>query len=556
MKGYTVGIDFGTLSGRAVLMDAQSGEILGSAVMAYPHGVLSDMLPDGTVLPVHTALQHPEDYLGVLRTVVREVLKKANARAEDVLGIGFDFTACTMLPLNERMMPLCMDDGYAHEPNAYVKLWKHHASEPDAQKITEIARRRGEPFLARYGGKISSEWMIPKILQILRESPQIYEKTYRFSEAADWIFWLLTEKEIYSAPFAGFKALWNEEEGYPSPDFFEAVDPRMKNLIGTKLSEKITPICRTGFSLSRSGAELVGLPEGTPVAVPLLDAHASMPALGVTKEGLLMLILGTSAVHMANAREMHSVSGICGSVRDGVIPGFVSYEAGQACCGDHFDWFVKNALPASYKEDAEKQGMNPHRYLREKAKKLSAGESGLLCLDWFNGNRSVLCDSDLRGMILGLTLNTKPEEIYRALIEATAYGTRMILENFEKNGIPTGQIIASGGIAEKDEMMMQIYADVMGCPITVSDATMSASVGSAMYAAVAAGCYETIEAASEQLAKKTGRTYTPIESNVAIYDRLYEEYKALHDYFGRGENNVMKRLSAIGKEAKGRKYDN
>ena len=243
------------------------------------------------------------------------------------------------------------------------------------------------------------------------------------------------------------------------------------------------------------------------------------------------------------------MTGICGYVRDGVIPGMITYEAGQACCGDHFDWFVKNSVPASYAKEAEEQGMNLHRYLRKKAKSLAVGESGLLALDWFNGNRSVLCDYSLRGMVLGMTLNTKPEEIYRALIEATAYGTRMILENFEKNGISTHQIVASGGIAEKDEMLMQIYADVIGCPITVSETSMSASVGSAMYAAVAAGIYSDIRSAARSLAKKTGKTYLPIEGNTREYEKLYREYQILHDYFGRGTNDVMKRLGEISRRA-------
>ncbi len=551
MNAYTIGIDFGTLSGRAVLMNAATGEILTSAVYSYPHGVMSDRLWDGTELPVHTALQHPEDYLGVLRTTLRRVLAEANLTPSDIAGIGFDFTSCTMLPLDGSGMPLCMKEQYAHEPNAYVKLWKHHASEPDAERVTEVARSLGEKWLDTYGGKISSEWMIPKILQILRESPEIYEATARFSEAADWLFWILTGKEIHSAPFAGFKALWNETDGYPRKEFFEALHPKMKDLVGTKLSEQTTPICTRGYTLSKEGAALVGLNEGTPVAVPLLDAHASMPALGITEEGTVMLILGTSACHLTHSAKKQDMTGICGYVRDGVIPGMVTYEAGQACCGDHFDWFVKHGVPASYAKEAEERGMNLHRYLREKAKTLAVGESGLLALDWFNGNRSVLCDYSLRGMILGMTLNTKPEEIYRALIEATAYGTRMILENFEENGISTRHIIASGGIAEKDEMLMQIYSDVIGCPITVSDTPMSASVGSAMYATVAAGLYPDIQAVSSALVKKTGKTYTPIEKNVRVYGQLYNEYKTLHDYFGRGENDVMKRLGQISRQAFG-----
>jgi len=546
MKQYTIGIDFGTLSGRAVLLDCASGNVMASSVYVYPHGVMSEALPDATGLPIHMALQHPSDYLDVLKRTIPDVCRAAGVSPDEVVGLGIDFTGCTMLPVDDKNAPLCWNPQYEGEPHAYVKLWKDHSAQTEADKITRLAEQTHQPWLEMYGGKVSSEWMIPKILKICKEAPELYHETARFMEAGDWLYKVLTGSEIYSVSFAGYKACWNEENGFPSSDFFATLHPDMRDLIGIKLSTSVVPIDHKDGMLSPDGARLTGLREGIAVAAPILDAHASMPALGIVDEGALMLILGTSSVHLAHSRKkIEDIRGICGYVPNAVIPSLYTYEAGQACCGDHFDWFVKNSVPMAYAREAEQKGMGIHRFLREKAKALKPGESGLLALDWFNGNRSVLSDGELKGMILGMTLRTKPEEIYRALIEATAYGTRMILETFENSELKIERIIASGGIAEKDEMMMQIYADVIRRPITVSDAKFSASCGSAMYAAVAAGLFPTIADASEHLSVRTGKTYYPIEENVWIYDRLYEEYKILHDYFGRGGNDVMKRLSKI-----------
>ena len=544
MSKYTIGIDFGSLSGRAVLMDAENGNILDSSVYEYPHAVMNESLPDGTPLPLNTALQHPCDYIEVLRNTIPELLSNTGIAPEDVVGIGVDFTACTMLPVDANMKPLCLYDEYSSKPDAYVKLWKHNASQPDADEINRIASERKEKWLDIYGGKVAADWMLPKISQILRESPDIYENTARFIEAGDWISYVLTGEETHSACFAGFKALWNDELGYPSPDFHAAISPKLKDLVGTKLSDKVDMIGGVAGKLSAKGAELTGLAEGTAVSIPIIDAHASIPALGITDESTMLLIVGTSGVAMINSPKKIDISGICGRTYGSVIPEMYTYEA-ATCCGDHFDWFVKNCVPEAYEKDAKAQGISIHKYLREKARKLRVGESGLLALDWFNGNRSVLSDASLTGMVLGMTLRTRPEEVYRALIEATAYGNRVILDTFCDGGMNIEHIVASGGIAEKDDMLVQIYCDVLNRPITVSDAKMSASCGSAIYASVAAGLYTGVREAVEALAVRTGKTYTPIPENVAVYERLFAEYKTLHDYFGRGENDVMKRLRNI-----------
>ena len=542
MKQYVIGIDYGTLSGRTVLVNTETGEGVAEATHSYAHGVMDETLPCGKKLPANYALQHPNDYLEVLRTTVPTVLKQANVNADDVVGIGIDFTACTVLPIDQAGTPLCMKEEYENEPHAYVKLWKHHAAQPEADVITALAEKRGEPWLPIYGGKISSEWVLPKLLQVLREAPEVYENTDRFIEAADWLSLMLTDTETHSAAFAGYKGLWNAETGYPNDAFMTALDERLHGVVGTKLSEKVLGMDQIAGRLSVRGASLTGLPVGIPVALPMIDAHAAMPALNITGDGDLMMIVGTSTCHILNSTQGKNVEGICGYVKDGVIPGFYTYEAGQAAVGDSFDWFVKNCVPASYTEEAKEKGINLHKLLREKASKLKVGESRLLALDWLNGNRSILVNAHLTGLILGLTLQTKPEEIYRALIEATAYGTRVIVEQYEQNGIEIKSICAAGGIAQKDEMMMQIYADVLNREIRIAGSTQAGALGSAIYASVAAGIYPDVKSAAERLAKPDLKVYKPNEENRNAYSKLYAEYKKLHDYFGMGGNDVMLKI--------------
>ena len=543
MQKYLIGIDYGTLSGRTVLVNAENGEELAEAVLNYPHAVMDEALPCGKPLPAQYALQHPADYLEVLRTTVPKVLLEAGVSAEDVVGLGIDFTACTVLPVDADMKPLCFLPEFEQEPHAYIKLWKHHAAQPEADEINALAAQRGEAWLPIYGGKISSEWALPKILQVLRECPEVYAKTARFMEAADWLSVVLTGEETHSAAFAGYKALWNAESGYPSNELLTALDKRLDGIVGTKLSTQVCAMDQIAGRLSPEGAALIGLCEGTPLALPMIDAHAAMPALKMTGDGDLMMIVGTSTCHILNSTVGKAVEGICGYVKDGVIPGYYTYEAGQSAVGDIFDWYVKNNMPASYAKEAEERGINAHKLLREKASTLKVGESGLIALDWLNGNRSVLVNANLTGMVLGMTLRTKPEELYRAWIEATAYGTRMILEAYESSGIRINSICAAGGIAQKNAMMMQIYADVTGKEIRIAGSTQAGALGSAIYASVAAGLYADVKEAAERMGREDKCVYRPIPENQASYDKLYAEYKTLHDYFGRGGNRVMERLN-------------
>jgi L-ribulokinase len=551
-KKYAIGVDFGTLSGRAVLVELDTGNEIATAVKEYPHGVMDEYLPGGEVKLEHDwALQHPQDYLDVFAQTIPAVLKESGVSPEDVIGVGVDFTSCTMLPIDKLGKPLCFDKKYESNPHAYVKLWKHHAAQDEANNLNKIAEERGEEFLKLYGGKISSEWLIPKIWQILDEAPEIYEQADRFMEATDWVILQLTGQEKRNSCTAGYKAIWHKQMGYPSKEFFKALDPRMENVVEEKLSTDIYPIGSKAGEITEEAAKLTGLKPGTAVAVGNVDAHVAVPAVGITDAGKMLMIIGTSTCHMLLGDEEKMVPGMCGVVEDGIIPGYLGYEAGQSCVGDHFQWFIENCVPAEYINEAEQRGISIHKVLREKASQLKPGQSGLVALDWWNGNRSVLVDVDLTGMIIGCTLLTKAEEIYRALIEATAYGTRMIIDTFEENGVPINELFAAGGIAQKDEMMMQIYADVTNREIRISASAQTPALGSAMFGAVAAGAerggYDSIVDAAKVMAKVRDNVYKPIPENVAIYEKLYQEYKRLHDYFGRGENDVMKRLKEIKK---------
>jgi L-ribulokinase len=550
MAKYTIGVDYGTESGRAVLVDVASGEEVATAVHPYGDGVIDEHLPGSDApLPPDFALQNPQDYIEVLRVTIPAVLREGRVKAADVIGIATDFTACTMLPMDEQGTPLCMKPEWRANPYAWVKIWKHHAAQPEANQLNEIARRRGEKWLPRYGGKISSEWLIPKIWETLNKAPEVYQAAHRYIEGADWIVLQLAGEERRNSCTAGYKAIWNKREGYPGDDFFAALDPRLRHVVDEKLSRQIYPLGQRAGGLTQEMARLTGLKPGIAVAIGNVDAHVSVPAVTVVEPGRMVMIMGTSICHMVLGAEEKIVEGMCGVVEDGIIPGLFGFEAGQSCVGDHFAWFVDNCVPASYHEEAQARGLNVHQLLEEKAARQKPGEHGLVALDWWNGNRSILVDVDLTGVLLGATLATKPEDIYRALIEATAYGTRVIVEAFDNSGVAVNELVACGGLPERNQLLMQIYSDVTGREIKVGASAQAGAFGSAMFAAVAAGKaaggYDTIFDAAQHMARLKDVVYRPDPARKAIYDQLYAEYLILHDHFGRGANDVMKRLKVL-----------
>ena len=550
-KKYAIGVDFGTLSGRAVIVDVADGRELATAVHEYSHGVIDEYLPGTDIrLEPDWALQDPNDYIQVFKNTIPAVLEETGLDPADVIGVGVDFTACTMLPTKADGTPLCFLPEWRDNPHAWVKLWKHHAAQPEANQLNAKAREAGfGKLLDRYGGKISSEWFYPKAWQILNETPEVYAAADRMLEAADWVVWQLTGVETRNSCTAGYKAMWSKTEGFPPKAFFKALDPRLEDFVDEKMMRTISPLGAKAGEITAQAAAWTGLKAGTAVAVANVDAHVAVPAATVTDTGRMVMIMGTSICHMVVGESEEIVPGMCGVVQDGILPDMPGYEAGQSCVGDHFQWFTETCVPERYETEARAQGISIHELLEEKAAAQVPGESGLLALDWWNGNRSVLVDVDLTGMMLGMTLLTKPEEIYRALIEATAYGTRLIIETFNQNNVPIRELIATGGLPDRNKLLMQIYADVTGLPIYIPEATQIGAVGSAMHGTVAAGKaaggYDTIIDASLHMARLRKESFQPIPENKAIYDRLFAEYVTLHDYFGRGDNDVMKRLKDL-----------
>jgi L-ribulokinase len=554
---YAIGVDFGTESGRAVLIDVADGRQLATAVYPYRNGVIDHTLPVSgapVALEPDWALQDPEDYIRTFQATVPDVLRRSGVAPRDVIGLGIDFTACTMLPTKADGTPLCVLPEWRAEPHAWVKLWKHHAGQPEADRINQVAAETAQPWLDRYGGKISSEWFFSKALQILDEAPAVYAAADRLIEAADWVVWRLTGEETRNLCTAGYKAMWSKRDGFPDSSYFAALHPDLATVVDDKMRRDVRRMGERAGGLSEEAAGWTGLLPGTAVAIANVDAHVAVPAATVIEPGRMVMIMGTSTCHMVLSPEERHVPGMCGLVDDGIIPGYIGYEAGQSCVGDHFGWFVDHAVPGRYEREAEARGIDLHELLQEKAAALAVGESGLLALDWWNGNRSVLVDAALGGLLLGATLATKAEEIYRALIEATAYGTRVIIETFESNGVPIHEIVACGGLAEKSPLVMQIYADVTGRPFRISASDQTPALGSAMFAAVAAGAaaggHATIEDASRAMARLKDVTYEPIPEHQAVYETLYREYVRLHDYFGRGENDVMKVLRSLRGQAR------
>jgi len=549
MSAYTLGLDFGTESARAVLVDVTTGETVATAVHPYADGVIDEALPDSKQpLPPDWALQNPADWLAALEVTIPAVLAESGLPPESVIGLGLDFTACTVLPTTADGTPLCTLEAHGERPHAWAKLWKHHASQPQADRINALAAERGEAWLARYGGKISSEWLMPKAFQTLEEEPEVYAAAARIVEGADWVVWQLTDTLARNACAAGYKATWHKVHGYPSPEFLAALHPDLADLYQTKMVGPTVPPGQRVGELTAEWAGRLGLVAGTPVAAPIIDAHAAVLGGGVSGPGVMFMIMGTSTCHMLMAKKEMPVEGIAGVVEDGIVPGLFGYEAGQAAVGDIFAWFVEHSVPPAYHEEARHRGASLHDVLAKKAASLRPGQSGLLALDWWNGNRSTLVDADLSGLLVGYTLGTRAEDVYRALIEATAFGTRVIIEAFTEQGLPVQSVVTGGGLT-KNALLMQIYADVTGRKMAVAGSDQVSALGAAMLGAVAAGAsrggYDTLDEAVTRMAPPPARVYRPVAEHKATYDTLYAEYRRLYDYFGRGESGVMKALRRL-----------
>jgi L-ribulokinase len=519
------------------------GAEVGTAVSEYAHGVIDRELAGHGELPPDWALQDPGDYTAALAATVPAAIRAAGVDPGQVIGIATDFTASTCMPVTADGTPLCQLDGLAARPHAYPKLWKHHAAQPQADRINAAAHERGEKWIGRYGGKISSEWQYAKALQLLDEDAELYRRADRWIEAADWIIWQLCGTETRNACTAGYKGIFQDGH-YPSRDFLAALDPGFAGFADDKLAYPVSPLGALAGRLTPKAAALTGLPEGIAVAIGNVDAHVTVPAAGPVAAGKMVAIMGTSTCHVMNGAELAEVPGMCGAVDGGITAGLWGYEAGQSGVGDIFAWFAGNGVPGEFADEARRRGVSLQALLDEKAAAAPPGANGLIALDWEGGNRSVLVDGRLSGVIVGLTLASTAPEIYRALLESTAFGTRTIVDTFGASGVPVTEFVVAGGLV-KSAALMQIYADVIRRPLSVIGSEQAPALGSAIHAAVAAGAYPDVPAAAAVMGRLQRDVYSPDPVRADVYDQLYAEYVQLHDYFGRGANQVMHRLRAI-----------
>ena len=534
MPRYSLGLDFGTESVRVLVVDIKDGRVAGQATQAYAHGVIDDSLPGsggggaGGKLPADYALQHPQDWLDSLSRACVAALKESRVDAHDVIGIGVDFTSCTMLPCKANGTPLCMTDEFKSVPLAWPKLWKHHGAKAQTQRINDVARERKEKWLARHGGTIGLEWFFPKTLETLVHEPKVYAAADVFVEAGDWLVWQLvdgpfprcsTANLTRSTCQAGYKAMWNAKTHFPSRDYFRAVNTKFENVVDEKCTGTLRSPGRKAGGLTAASAKLLGLREGIPVSTAIIDAHSGVPGAGVASPSTMVMVLGTSSCHMLNSRIEKLAPGIAGVVEDGILPGYFGYETGQASVGDAFAWLV----------DTFKLS---HEALSRQAALLAPGSGGVMAVDWFNGCRTPLMDPQVSGAFVGLTLATKPEQLYRALIEATAFGVRWIVETLRDAGVPVRRFVASGGLPGKNPLLMQIYADVLGEKITLAESDQSVALGAAILGCLAAGSdvtgYAQISQAIHAMARqREDLAYRPDLHARKAYENIYPLYRTL-----------------------------
>jgi L-ribulokinase len=522
----TLGLDFGTESVRALLVSVQGTE-LASASASYPHGQITRTLPGtGETLPPHYALQHPDDWLTAAAEATKAALKLAALDPSLVAGIGVDFTSCTMLPTLRDGTPLCLLPEFSKKPLAWPKLWKHHGAQSQADRINALAQAREEGFLRRYGGAIGLEWFFPKILETLEGAPEVYAASDVWLEAGDWLVWRLVGGSAETLPRstcqAGYKGMWSPAEGWPSPDFLNALHPALRNIAEEKLPGRfLAPGCAAG-GLSKDAAALLGLPEGTPVSAATIDAHAGVPGAGASEPGTLVLVLGTSSCHMLNSPFEKTVPGVAGIVPDGILSGYCGYETGQAAVGDAFDWLSRLTGQSL-------------QSLGEAAAALAPGADGLLCLDWLNGCRTPLMDGSLKGAFTGIALHHGPAHFYRAMLEGSAFGLRWIVELLRNGGVPVSSFVATGGLPHHNPLVVQVYADVLGSEISVHPSKQGPALGSAILGALAAGIFKTSTEAIHTMATPSpgkAPTYRPKPENAKAYEEIYAEYRRLARFAG------------------------
>ncbi len=516
----SLGLDFGTESVRALLVDLQGRE-RGVAVVKYKHGQITEFLP-GTneKLPPDFALQDPQDWVDATADAVREALTKVPASAGDVIGIGVDFTSCTMLPALADGTPLSLTEKWRGEKYAWPKLWKHHAAIAQTDRINALARERNEPWLDRYGGIIGLEWFFPKMFETLERAPTVFDATQVWLEAGDWFVWHLVGGDAAQLPRstcqAGYKGMWSREEGFPSNSFLKALHPKLEHVVAEKMPGRFLAPGERAGGLTAAMAERFGLRPGTPVSAAIIDAHAGVPGAGANEPDTLVMVMGTSSCHMLNSAVGKKVPGIAGIVKEGILPGFYGYETGQAAVGDAFEW-IRRLL-----------GSPDFSTLSAQASKLPSGSDGVRCVDWFNGCRTPLMNGALTGSFTGLTLNHGPAHLFRSVLEASACGLRWIVETLRNGGVPVRRFVATGGLPHHSPLFLQICADVLNEDIIVPESKQGPALGAAILGALAAGAFPDANSAIKAMTQLgASRTVSPHPESARICERLYSDYLAL-----------------------------
>lgn len=539
---YSIGIDYGTGSGRVFLVQTENGKIISQYIKPYTHGTIDEEL-NGQKLPHGFSLQNANDYLEVLEEGIPHVLKESKVNPNEIVGLGIDFTSSTVIFVDKDMNPIHNKSGFEDNPHAYVKLWKHHGAEAEADLLYNTAIKQKKRWLGNYGYNVSSEWMIPKIMEVMNKAPEVLEATYAIMDAGDWIVNKLTSQNIRSNCGLGFKSFWEEENGFHY-DLFDKINQTLSDVVRNKLEAPIVNIGNTAGILSDEMANKLGLTANTQVSPFIIDAHSSLLGIGSEREGQMTMVMGTSTCHLMLSKEQKKVPGISGSVKGAIIPELFAYEAGQSAVGDLFEYAV-NQAPKSYIDEADERGISIHQLLEEKTTNKLPGSSGLIALDWHNGNRSVLSDSSLRGSLFGLTLHTKHEDIYRAYLEATAFGTKMIMQQYEDWGMHVEDVFACGGIPKRNKLLMDIYANVLNKKVTVIDSEYAPAIGAAILGAVAGGAYKTVKDAAQAMKEPVLYEIEPDPSKVERYALLFNSYKELHDIHGYKKARIMKSVASL-----------
>jgi len=543
MGEYTIGLDFGSLSCRGVLADCSSGKVLAESESIYSRGAITCNPVDGSPLPSGWVLQDPSDYEEALFLVLRSLVEKSKVPKENILGIGVDSTASTVIPVDASFRPLCQNPKFRGHLHSWPKMWKYHAANKENEDINSNFAALG--ILDRYGGSSNSEFLLPKVLQCFREDRQVFDSAYTFIELGEWITSLLVGRESRSVSYLKSKAFWDSEKGFVEENSLDLLGEGFGKAFLSRMqgsSEKALYPWEPAGTISDDIALKTGLLPSTIVATAEPDGYAGVLGCGIYKPGTLMMVFGTSTGLMALDAKDRAIKGMCASLKDVLIKDLTLHAAGQAGTGDMLGWFVSNMVPARYENAAKEKGMNLHEYLSSLARQRKSEESRLLAIDWFNGNKSILADTSLSGTISGLNLETRPEDIYRALVESAAFGSRLIIETMVDSGVEIDGIVASGGIATRNPMFVKIQADVLGMPIGICDSDQAAALGSAILASVASGLHEDVASATKAMGGKTGSTVFPDEHEHRAYENLYREYRILHDYLGRSSSTLMKTL--------------